>query len=226
MPVPGLGAAPAIDLADRVLYRDAMVLVINKPAGLACHAGPSGQPNIEAGLDQLRFGAKDRPSLAHRLDQDTSGCLAIARGPKGAKRMGRLFQEGLVEKTYWAVVEGGPVEDAGQINAPLHKISSKEEGWRMIVDPAGKAASTDWRVLQRREGRTFMEFKPKTGRTHQIRVHAAHLGCPIVGDTQYGAQADSDGVCLQAHALVLPLYQGREAIAVEAPTAEWAKTWL
>lgn len=192
-----------------------MILVIDKPAGIPCHAGPSGQPNLEAGLGQLRFGSKDRPALTHRLDQDTSGCLAIARGQKGAKRLGRLFQEGLVEKTYWAIVEGWPDPDEGRIDAPLLKISSKEEGWRMIVDPSGKAAITDWRVLGRANGRTWIEFKPQTGRTHQIRVHAAHLGCPIVGDVRYGASAEAP-LSLLARSLVLPVYQERPVIAAVA----------
>lgn len=224
--IPVLGPAPNIDLTARVLYRDAMILVIDKPAGIASHGGPSGHANIEAGLEQLRFGAKDRPTLAHRLDHDTSGCLAIARGVKGAKRLGRLFREGLVEKTYWAIVEGEPAEDAGRIEAPLAKVSTREDGWRIVVDPAGKAASTDWRVLKRRDGRAFIEFKPQTGRTHQIRVHAAHLGCPIVGDTRYGAKTELDGFWLQARSLLLPLYQDREAVMVEAPAAEWARDWI
>jgi tRNA pseudouridine32 synthase/23S rRNA pseudouridine746 synthase/23S rRNA pseudouridine1911/1915/1917 synthase len=212
------GIAPDIDLATRVLFQDRMLLVIDKPAGIPCHAGPSGQPNLEAGLDQLRFGSKDRPTLAHRLDQDTSGCLAIARGPKGAKRLGRLFQEGLPQKTYWAVVEGGPADDAGRIDAPLLKISSKEEGWRMIVDPAGKTAITEWKVLGRANGQAWIEFKPQTGRTHQIRVHAAHLGCPIVGDIRYGASEESL-LCLLARSLVLPVYQERPNVVAEAEAA-------
>lgn len=192
-----------------------MIIVLDKPAGIPCHAGPSGQPNLEAALDQVRFGAKDRPTLAHRLDQDTSGCLTLARGQKGAKRMQRLFQDGLVQKTYWAIVEGAPEALSGRIDAPLAKISSIEEGWRMIVDPAGKAAVTEWRVLGQTDSQSLIEFKPETGRTHQIRVHAAYLGCPIVGDVRYGATKAAP-LALLARSLVLPLYQERAPVAVEA----------
>lgn len=213
------GTPPTADLTERVLYQDPMVLVLDKPAGLLVHSGPSGAPNLEAGLDTLRFGAKDRPTLAHRLDRDTAGCIAIARGPKGAKRLGRLFREGLVEKTYWAIVRGGPGADSGRIEAPILKKNSPA-GWRMIVDAKGKSAATEWRVLGRSEGYAWLELKPLTGRTHQVRVHAAHMDCPIVGDPQYGAeedkQEDAPPLHLLARCLTLPLYQARPAVATTA----------
>lgn len=213
--------ALAADLQARVLYRDPMVLVIDKPAGLPVHAGPSGDPNLEDALDALRFGAKDRPQLAHRLDRDTAGCLALGRGSKGIKRLGRLFREGLVEKTYWAVVEGAPTDDAGVIEAPLLKETGPS-GWRMRVDATGQAATTKWRVLARADGRAWIEFQPRTGRTHQVRVHAAAIGCPIVGDAQYGASTE-DGLALLAQRLTLPLYQSRDAVSIVAePPAKMA----
>ena len=214
-PMRGFGIAPDVDLTERVLHQDPMILVIDKPAGIPCHAGPSGQPNLEAALDQLRFGAKDRPTLGHRLDQDTSGCLTLARGPRGAKRLQRLFQDGLVQKTYWAVVEGAPEAASGRLEAPLLKISSKEEGWRMIVEPSGKAAVTEWQVLGQADGRSWIEFRPSTGRTHQIRAHAAYLGCPIVGDVRYGASEETM-LCLLARSLTLPMYHERPPVSVEA----------
>jgi tRNA pseudouridine32 synthase/23S rRNA pseudouridine746 synthase len=196
-----------------VLYKDPMVLVINKPAGLSVHAGPSGGSNLEAGLDVLRFGAKDMPLLAHRLDRDTAGCLALGRGPKGIKRLGRLFREGVVGKVYWAIVQGGPKADVGSIDAPLLKVTDTS-GWRVAVDAGGKPARTRWRVLGRSGDAAWMEFRPSTGRTHQIRVHAAHLGCPIFGDPQYGGAEGQ--LQLLARQLTLPLYQDREPVSVEA----------
>lgn len=189
-------------------------MVIDKPAGLPVHAGPSGGQNLEAGLDALRFGAKDRPSLAHRLDRDTSGCLALARGPKGAKRLGRLFREGLVGKVYWALTEGAPAEPTGVIDAPIGRIDSKE-GWRMLVADDGKTARTHWRVLAEADGIAWVEFRPETGRTHQVRVHAAHLGCPVLGDVRYGAAEGH--LCLLARSLTLPLSQARPPDVVTAP---------
>lgn len=214
-PVQPAGGLAGFDLAARVLYRDPMVLVIDKPPGLPVHAGPGGGPNLEAGLDALRLGAKDRPGLAHRLDRATAGCLALGRGPKGLKRLGRLFREGLVEKVYWAVVAGAPEGDEGRIDAPLAKTSSKA-GWRIEVRQDGQPAATRWRVLGRGEGLAWIEFRPETGRTHQVRVHAATLGCPILGDAQYGA-AEAGPLHLLARSLVLPLYQERPPVVVTAP---------
>jgi 23S rRNA-/tRNA-specific pseudouridylate synthase len=122
-------------LAERVLYRDGLVLVIDKPAGVPVHAGPGGGPNLEAGFDALRFGLPRPPALAHRLDRDTSGCLVLGRHPKALRRLGRLFSEGLAGKTYWAVVTGAPPQDSGTIELALRKESRKETGWKMMPDP-------------------------------------------------------------------------------------------
>ncbi len=191
------------------------MLVIDKPAGIPVHAGPRGGPNLEAGFGALRFGLPRPPALAHRLDRDTSGCLVLGRHPKALRRLGRLFAEGKVEKTYWAVVAGIPAEPSGVIDAPLKK-ETRRSGWRMEVDPAGQRAVTEYRVLGTAEGRAWLELKPRTGRTHQIRVHCAALRCPVVGDTTYGGPA---GVPLQLHAraISIPLYPARPAIAVTAP---------
>src|ERR1700755_2772988 len=99
---------PPFSRADRVLYRDALMLIIDKPAGVPVHAGPGGGPNLEQDLDALRFGLPNPPAIAHRLDRDTSGCLVLGRQRKGLSRLGKLFQEGLVEKTYWAITGAPP----------------------------------------------------------------------------------------------------------------------
>jgi len=176
------------ELLARLLYRDALMLIIDKPAGLAVHPGPKGGPNLEDLLDGLRFGLPRRPELAHRLDRDTSGCLVLGRHHRALRRLGRLFAAGRVDKTYWAVVEGGPPEAQGRIDLPLGR-RNRQRGWWMKVDPDGLPSTTEYRVLGRADPLTWLELRPLTGRTHQLRVHAAHatgLGAPIVGDRLYG----------------------------------------
>lgn len=185
----------------RVLHIDAHVLVVDKPAGLAVHPGPATPRSLEDHLDELRFGFQRRPQPAHRLDRDTSGCLALGRHPKATKRLGELFEAGRVGKVYWAVLASAPEADSGTIDAPLRKVTSRAEGWRIVVDPQGKPAVTDWQVLDRKGGKALVEFRPRTGRTHQIRVHAAHLGHPIVGDPVYGRGA---GLQLHARGITIP----------------------
>src|SRR5919198_2129194 len=138
------------ELRTRLLYRDGLILIVDKPAGLRVHAGPGGGDTLERHLDALRFGLPKPPALAHRLDRDTSGCLVLGRHRKALAKLGRLFAAGLVEKTYWAVVVGAPPEPAGRIELPLRKVTRKTAGWKMTVDPVdGQAAVTDYRVLGR-----------------------------------------------------------------------------
>ncbi len=204
----------ADDLLARLLYRDGLMLVIDKPAGIPVHAGPGGGPNLEQRFDALRFGLPQPPGLAHRLDRDTSGCLVLGRHRKALAKLGRLFANGAVEKIYWAVTRGIPAQDRGRIDAPLTKLTPGK-GWKMVVDPAGQKAVTDWRVLGSAGGLAWIECQPRTGRTHQIRVHLASLGCPVLGDPVYG---DGDGpLHLHARAVTLPLYPSRDPIRVEAP---------
>src|ERR1700736_6440405 len=108
-------------LLDRVLYRDGLMLVIDKPAGIPVHAGPRGGPNLEAGFSALRYGLPHSPALAHRLDRDTSGCLVLGRHPKALRRLGALFASGQVAKVYWAIVEGQPAEGEGRMETGLKK---------------------------------------------------------------------------------------------------------
>jgi tRNA pseudouridine32 synthase / 23S rRNA pseudouridine746 synthase len=206
----------AMDLVERVLYRDGLVLVIDKPAGIPVHSGPGGGPHLEHWFALLRFGLKRPPALAHRLDRDTSGCLVLGRHPKALRRLGRLFAEGAVEKVYWAVVAGVPAEPEGRIDAALAKQPRGTVGWHMVVDPAGQTAITDYRVLGAAGGRAWLELRPRTGRTHQIRVHCAALGCPVVGDPAYGGPR-GEPLHLHARSIALPLYPARPPIAVSAP---------
>ncbi|MHC2001536.1 RluA family pseudouridine synthase [Methylobacterium sp. CM6241] len=210
------------DIGARLLYRDALVLVIDKPAGLPVHPGPKGGETLTDHLDALRFGLPRRPEAAHRLDRDTSGCLALGRHAKALARLNKLFAaSGTVGKTYWAIVEGDPAEDEGRIDFPLARRSDDPRSWWMKTDPAGDPSLTTWRVLGRSADRSlaWLALSPVTGRTHQLRVHCAAMGWPILGDTIYGTAPRSGGPGLQLHAraLTLPLYPKKPPIVVEAP---------
>jgi RluA family pseudouridine synthase len=207
------------ELQSRLLYRDALMLIVDKPAGLAVHPGPKGGPNLEDLLDGLRFGLPNRPELAHRLDRDTSGCLVLGRHHRALRRLGRLFAGGQVEKAYWAVVEGAPPAVQGRIDLPLGR-RNQTRGWWMKVDQGGLPSITDYRVLGSAEGLTWLELQPRTGRTHQLRVHLAALGCPVLGDPIYGrARAADPGrapLHLHARALAVPLYANRPPVVATA----------
>ena len=136
------------EMVARLLYRDGLMLVIDKPAGFAVHKGPKGGESLEDHFDALRFGLPRAPALAHRLDRDTSGCLVLGRHRKALAELGRLFKQGRVGKTYWAVVEGGPAEDEGRIDLPLGRLD-ESRGWWMKPDPHGQPAVTTWKVLGR-----------------------------------------------------------------------------
>ncbi|HEX6014928.1 MAG TPA: RNA pseudouridine synthase, partial [Geminicoccaceae bacterium] len=159
-------------LVERVLYRDGLVLVIDKPAGVPVHAGPGGGVNLEQYFEALRFGLPQPPALAHRLDRDTSGCLVLGRHRKALARLGRLFVGGQVEKVYWAVVRGRPPAPAGRIELALSKRSERR-GWWVEADPEGQPAVTVYRLLGEGGGIAWLECRPRTGRTHQVRVHCA-----------------------------------------------------
>ncbi len=202
-------------LSDRVLFLDGEALVLDKPAGMPVDAPRDGSLSVENHLGSLTFGFQRWPLPVHRLDRDTSGCLLLARNPKAHKRFAAAFELGAVEKIYLAVLAGVPTEESGVIDLPLGKTSTAATGWRMIHDPKGKRAITHWRTLATVEGRTLVEFRPETGRTHQLRVHAATgLGIPIAGDPVYG---DGAGPML-LHASRLTLSRETKApIEAEAP---------
>ncbi len=210
---PPLGAE---EIQARVLHRDGLILVIDKPAGLAVHAGPSGAPNLEECFDALRFGLPRPPALAHRLDADTSGVLVLGRHPKALAKLGRLFSGRDTEKTYWAIVEGSPPADEGVFDWPLLKVNTRS-GWSVKVSDKGQKSVSRYKVLGRAPGMTWLELTPETGRTHQLRVHCAHAGCPIIGDRLYGKAEPGQQLHLQSHAIVLPLSKNKPPIRVEAP---------
>ena len=207
-----------------ILYQDPHLVVLNKPPGLAVHAGPGGGPSVEDWFPQLSR-RKDGPWLAHRLDADTSGCLVVALRRAALHAVQRAFSEGRVGKTYWAIVDGTPPADEGTIDLPLLKRTTKA-GWRMVVGTGGQPAKTSWRVRGAAGGQTWLELHPQTGRTHQIRVHCAALGCPVVGDPVYGSSTGAGtgagagagtGLQLLARAITLPLNPAVQAVAPPPP---------
>lgn len=200
-----------------ILFEDGEALVIDKPAGLPLDRPRAGGPCLEDYLDQLKLGFQRAPAPVHRLDQDTSGCLLLARNPKALKRFSAAFEARLVEKRYLGIVAGTIAEAEGTIALSLAKISSAEKGWRMIPAKKGKPAVTHWRKLAEQGGRTLVEFQPETGRTHQIRVHAAAgLGAALLGDPIYGAATGAGRTMLHAAGLIVPR-EGKEPIVAAAP---------
>ncbi|MBI5130805.1 MAG: RNA pseudouridine synthase [Rhodopseudomonas palustris] len=280
--VPELSAE---DIQSRVLHRDGLMLVIDKPAGLPVHRGPKGGPNLETSFEFLRFGLPRPPVLAHRLDRDTSGCLVLGRHRKATATLGLLFKHSKISKTYWAIVEGGPEQDQGTIDLPIGRLNA-ERGWWQKIDPEGLPSLTKWRVmgrsigseaaangspppcgegsgvgvdngslalglphpnplpqagegarraggegdgLSRRPGAivgapaptrlTWLALEPITGRTHQLRVHCAAMGWPIVGDNIYGngPRFGEPRLHLHAREITIPLSRNKPPVVVTAP---------
>lgn len=208
---------------ERVLFLDGEALIIDKPTGLPVDPPRDGSLSLENHLESLKFGFQRWPKPVHRLDRDTSGCLLLSRNPKAHARLQQAFEQGLVTKRYVALLEGVPAEESGRIEMVLGKVSTAETGWRMIEDVdgslKGKASRTAWRVLSVKDGRALVEFLPETGRTHQIRVHAASgLGAPVVGDGVYGT-SDRLGMMLHAQKLIVPR-AGKPDVIGEAPMPE------
>lgn len=209
------------EILARLLYRDGLILVLNKPAGLAVHRGPKGGETLEDSLDHLRFGLPRAPALAHRLDKDTSGVLILGRHRKALEKMMQLFKRGEIDKTYWAIVVGGPAENEGLIDLPLGP-RDPDRGWWMKVDPNGAPSQTKWKVLGRAEGFSWLQLEPLTGRTHQLRVHCAHMGWPILGDNIYGVNGQSEREMMHLHArdVTFSLSKNKPPLRVEAPPPE------
>jgi 23S rRNA pseudouridine955/2504/2580 synthase len=200
--LPALRAQPArLDPDDAavlqaaVVYRDAQVILLNKPYGLPVQGGPGILRHLDGMLDALRFGA-ERPRLVHRLDRDTTGLLVLARTPGVAAKLAAAFRGRDVEKTYWAVVAGRPGPEEGRIDLPLRRIDGPR-GERTEPaerdDPEAARAVTDYRTLDHAARRlAWLELQPVTGRTHQLRVHCVAIDAPILGDLKYH-QPDQNG---------------------------------
>ncbi|WP_428487874.1 RluA family pseudouridine synthase [Rhodopila sp.] len=179
----------AKDLQDAIIYLDDHILVLNKPYGLPVQGGPGIARHLDGMLDVLRLGSEHRPRLVHRLDRDTTGVLLLARTPGTAGKLAAAFRGRDMEKTYWAVVAGRPVPVEGRIDMPLKRVGGAR-GERTAPtdrdDPDGARAVTDYRTLDHAARKlAWLELKPLTGRTHQLRVHCVAIRAPILGDEKY-----------------------------------------
>ncbi|WP_375595429.1 RluA family pseudouridine synthase [Algihabitans albus] len=215
--------AEAAALHAAVLHRDAQVLALNKPAGLAVQGGPKQAKNLDALLDLLTFEAAERPRLVHRLDRDTSGVLLLARTAAAARALTGAFKQDAARKTYWALVVGKPPKARGLVRLALDKRAGPG-GEKVRVEAAGKRAETRYATVAAAKGVTWLLLMPLTGRTHQLRVHCAALGCPILGDGKYGGKAAFRAglqlpktIMLHARELALPHPDDGTTLRVRAP---------
>jgi tRNA pseudouridine32 synthase/23S rRNA pseudouridine746 synthase len=205
-----------------ILFEDGEALVIDKPAGLPIDPPRDGGLCLENYLEALKLGFQRVPVAVHRLDRDTSGCLLLARNPKALKRFAAAFEAREVEKRYLGVVAGLLEADEGTIELALSKISSAEKGWRMIPAKKGKPSVTHWRKLAVQGGLTLVEFRPETGRTHQIRIHAlAGLGAPLLGDPIYGTGKGAKRTMLHAAGLSVQRGEKPPIVAVSPMPADF-----
>lgn len=172
-----------------VIHRDPQAIVINKPPGLATQGGTKTTEHVDGLLDGLMFERDDRPRLVHRLDKDTSGALLLARSARSAAHFAKAFSSRTARKVYWALVVGAPSIEDGVIDLPIAKQPGTG-GEKMHVDTEnGQAARSRYRVIERAGNRAaWVMLEPHTGRTHQLRVHMAAIGHPIVGDGKYGGK--------------------------------------
>ena len=222
--------ATAEDLPIEVLYQDAAVIAVNKPAGLTVHAGAGQHDGTLVnrlvhhfqGLSQL--GGDERPGIVHRIDKDTSGVLLVARTDAAHRALAAQFSGRTIEKVYLALVNGHVKDDTGRITKPISRDPVRRI--RMTARLAtGREAITEYRVRQRWEKFTFLEVRIKTGRTHQIRVHMASLGHPVAGDRLYGAPP-ADRLFLHAWKIGFTSPATGKMVTVEAPLPPELSVWL
>lgn len=221
-----------------VVYEDDALIAFNKPTGLAVQGGSGTSRHVDGLLAAFATRGGERPRLVHRLDRDTSGLLVVARSAAAARSLTFAFQQHRVRKLYWAVLLKGPERNHGLIDVPLHKAGPMgQEKMRVVLDPEdgdGRNARTRFMVLARAgKVAAWTALVPLTGRTHQLRVHCAAIGCPILGDGKYGGKAAHPsgapkGLMLHARELDLPHPNGKRLrlVAEPPPTFRAALAWL
>jgi len=225
-----------------VIYEDDEVVAINKPQGLATQGGTGVKRHVDGMLEALTGSNGVRPRIVHRLDKDTSGVLLLARSAASARSLGNIFKGREIKKIYWALVSPAPRDNDGTINAPLAKLGGPERQNIGVDEEEGKPAVTEFRVLERAHKQSaFLAFWPRTGRTHQIRVHAALMGTPIIGDRKYGEREIEHehekigleginlaaGLHLHARRIICPhpVYKGKKLDITAPLPAELIKSW-
>src|ERR1700744_1185448 len=222
-----------LSLQDMILYMDKSVIVLNKPSGLATQGGSGIARHVDGMLDQLAFEKNTRPRLVHRLDKDTSGVLVVARTVPAAASLARSLAQRDASKVYWALMRGVPKQKRGTIKAALAKEGGRgAERMEVSESEDAKYAITDYAVIDHAgEEFAWVAAKPVTGRTHQIRVHLASLGTPIVGDFKYGAQAArgkgaiADKLHLHARSIDIARPDGGRLVVTAPLSDHMQKSW-
>lgn len=226
----GLSGALVRQLKDSVILEDDRLLVLDKPAGMAVHGGSGISLGVIEAMRAMRPELRYL-ELAHRLDRETSGCLVLAKKRSALRTLHEALREGRVEKRYMAVLAGRLPEDKVVVDAPLDVRTRKGGERHVVVSEAGKHALTTFHLSARMKGATLVEVEIETGRTHQIRVHAAHLGLPVAGDERYDGpqrigRISVPRLCLHAHSLRLPHPEDGEELLLHAPLPDDLRSFV
>lgn len=211
-----------------ILYEDDQLIILNKPIGLVVHPAPGHKAGTlvnallaYCGEHLAGIGGVQRPGIVHRLDKDTSGAIVIAKTDLAHRHLQAQFQAKTARREYWAVVYGAPTADRGTIDAPIGRHPVDRQKMAVVPEEKGRRAVTHWHVEERLGNYTLMRFHLETGRTHQIRVHSADMGHPVVGDPVYGSGrsvgVNLQGQALHAHTLTLQHPVTQAWIEVTAP---------
>ncbi|CAG7588837.1 MAG: RluA family pseudouridine synthase [Candidatus Midichloria sp.] len=208
------------EITANIIYINSHILVLNKPASLAVQSGNGIEISVDHIASELKFDAKEKPKLVHRIDKETSGILVMARNIKAAQEIADIFQNREIDKKYLAVVQGKPKDSKGMIDIPLEKKDSGTGFENMAPSKNGKQAITKYKVLAHSERAALLEVFPVTGRKHQIRAHLAAIGCPIISDKKYNKEYSlynkiAANLCLHAYELDLALFG--EKLKFQAP---------